>query len=911
MVLDCSMFPTQCLEVVHSDILLDEEDPSVGNLRITECKFIQKTTSNNDISNNSNNNNNNNTETITTTTSSLSSNRLSYFQQSFYYQIFQIFPLVEQYYSTTQMIPNSVIQPTSSMSMSIPTKESCFEKNSNSNTTDGLYQTELIIPRTITTNNNNNNNNKTGLDSLATIQMTEIMKSLTDLLNKRLHKHSHAMNNNDTNNTVNEKKTDNSSKSYYDCLQDVVLTQLYLSDMSLFAVINEAYGNYFHSSHSTTTPPPPCRCCVAIPLNNTNNDNANTNANTNEKPIILVCASFTVLQSSSAAALQHSLAVTPHAMYSSNTNNIIDNNDTNNSKYTADESMTLTNIWLEKKRKTVYIRSISEWAPVCIGPYSQANLLYECLIFVSGQIPLIPGSMAVWSERNSSPSMLLNHLYQLAPHVMSYYYKLLHLHESSATTNNNIDINNCNNNITSIDSISHIKSYWELLLLQYLLCFRHVSSLLLIQNSQLPLIQSCVVYIDSTQFPADFDLLLFKLFMIQLTNIIVRKGYDDYNTDDEQLIYTTNTINNDNSDGNSNDSDDSDDESNTLNPAMGVVTMVVFVKGLPRNALVEIEVKACTNIFPNHQFLYSNNMHNNNTNANNILKLEMNQRLINIQRQSLQAILSPIKNINNYFNFIPTTLFPTHSSNSDNNSNDKSSNISSDNINYNKTDVSSASCYGSVNNAENKLYGETSVNNTTIMSDSIIDDVNSIYQMKYYKRCLCVGSMDLCFTNNNNNNKTISNKEITESPISRISQHIVLYLMNQLMISEVSILCLKNITLYYTPMTMSSSDVAVLKQKIQQQIYSYIHHLFSSSSHSSSQDTDFNYTLSYSDVSIILLPVSQIVKNNNHSHSNNHTPISTPSLPMTAAMTVHYFAVDFLKLRSEYWIHSSSESSST
>ena len=39
----------------------------------------------------------------------------------------------------------------------------------------------------------------------------------------------------------------------------------------------------------------------------------------------------------------------------------------------------------------LHVQSISEWAPTCIGPYSQSN--YCRSIFQAGQIALIPGTM--------------------------------------------------------------------------------------------------------------------------------------------------------------------------------------------------------------------------------------------------------------------------------------------------------------------------------------------------------------------------------------------------------------------------------------------------------------------------------------------------------------------------------------
>jgi diphthine-ammonia ligase len=49
-------------------------------------------------------------------------------------------------------------------------------------------------------------------------------------------------------------------------------------------------------------------------------------------------------------------------------------------------------------RRVLHVRSISLWAPACIGPYSQASTLHG-LLHCAGQIPLLPATMALVSER--------------------------------------------------------------------------------------------------------------------------------------------------------------------------------------------------------------------------------------------------------------------------------------------------------------------------------------------------------------------------------------------------------------------------------------------------------------------------------------------------------------------------------
>jgi hypothetical protein len=34
--------------------------------------------------------------------------------------------------------------------------------------------------------------------------------------------------------------------------------------------------------------------------------------------------------------------------------------------------------------QVLHVRSVSSWAPVCIGPYAQANVVHDSVIFVAG-----------------------------------------------------------------------------------------------------------------------------------------------------------------------------------------------------------------------------------------------------------------------------------------------------------------------------------------------------------------------------------------------------------------------------------------------------------------------------------------------------------------------------------------------
>lgn len=53
---------------------------------------------------------------------------------------------------------------------------------------------------------------------------------------------------------------------------------------------------------------------------------------------------------------------------------------------------------------------MSEWAPLCIGPYSQANGILDCLLFTAGQIALNPSTMTLLAS-SSSPQQSVSDVF--------------------------------------------------------------------------------------------------------------------------------------------------------------------------------------------------------------------------------------------------------------------------------------------------------------------------------------------------------------------------------------------------------------------------------------------------------------------------------------------------------------------
>lgn len=115
-------------------------------------------------------------------------------------------------------------------------------------------------------------------------------------------------------------------------LEDVCFVHLYVQDMALFARVNAAYCQFFGQYM------PPSRSCVEV---------ASLPAR-----VLLDCIG---IRGSGASKLLPTRVV----------------------------------------RDVLHIASVSAWAPNCIGPYSQANILHKALILLAGQVAFLPQTMAI------------------------------------------------------------------------------------------------------------------------------------------------------------------------------------------------------------------------------------------------------------------------------------------------------------------------------------------------------------------------------------------------------------------------------------------------------------------------------------------------------------------------------------
>jgi diphthine-ammonia ligase len=139
---------------------------------------------------------------------------------------------------------------------------------------------------------------------------------------------------------------------------DVIFVHLYLSEISHFTKINQHYRSIFG------TILPPSRSTVAV----------GKHVLPGGRRVMLDC----LVQIGSGAFMRGSKEVNPYADAAFDTNTSI-------------------------LREVLHVQSISNWAPVCVGPYSQCNTLRSGIHFIAGQIGLDPPTMQL---RNGWPSQL-------------------------------------------------------------------------------------------------------------------------------------------------------------------------------------------------------------------------------------------------------------------------------------------------------------------------------------------------------------------------------------------------------------------------------------------------------------------------------------------------------------------------
>ena len=140
---------------------------------------------------------------------------------------------------------------------------------------------------------------------------------------------------------------------------DVIYVHLYLSEISHFATINAHYQEFFGSIL------PPSRSCVAL----------GRGVLPGGRRVLLDCK----VQIGSGEYLRSSINTASEVLVN---------------PYAVAAHKTRTS----KLREVLHVQSISRWAPICVGPYSQVNTLRSGLQFLAGQIGLVPETMVLRSS---------------------------------------------------------------------------------------------------------------------------------------------------------------------------------------------------------------------------------------------------------------------------------------------------------------------------------------------------------------------------------------------------------------------------------------------------------------------------------------------------------------------------------
>ena len=186
---------------------------------------------------------------------------------------------------------------------------------------------------------------------------------------------------------------------------------------------------------------------------------------------------------------------------------------------------------------------MSEWAPLCIGPYAQSNKINNFLVYVAGQIPLDPMRMVL-------------------------------LHPPSSST------------IKSYELFEDIK-----------LSLRHVDRVLSVNSSSIKQALLGCIYVNMQRV----DPTLFEVI-----EDIFWKCYDElFTISEEQNKETKLNSSEDDYDYDYDEDEDKNEESSTAIRTIRFPFAVIAVPGLPRDASVEVELSGhCNSVIPSVNWIY-------------------------------------------------------------------------------------------------------------------------------------------------------------------------------------------------------------------------------------------------------------------------------------------------------------------
>lgn len=220
------------------------------------------------------------------------------------------------------------------------------------------------------------------------------------------------------------------------------------------------------------------------------------------------------------------------------------------------------------QRDVLHVQCMSHWAPMCIGPYSQANIFYDSLILIAGQIPLDPASMTVWKPKE-------------------------------------------------LDNGSALE-YRGMITRQLILCMRHVHRILQSLKASIKDGLSCIVYINANHFidinlSVDFtwlEIAIQKLIHYGIFDPIFQNESIDTNAKSAMFNRDIHNIYQDVfSDSEASDSEEGNNHSfNSEDKLPWIPVLLVVVPNLPRNAPIEIEFIAMKSVKHNEAIASSSSL---------------------------------------------------------------------------------------------------------------------------------------------------------------------------------------------------------------------------------------------------------------------------------------------------------------
>ena len=310
-VLDCPLFPHKRLCFDQTDVLVDSENDSVGNLRVLRCRIEDKP------------------QALQQAHSAFRARKSTLYNE--------MLSSADEFYSKANSGAFNKLGPWAfaQFAAAASAASAVVPCNPPRWTVESVQPADLTLVRSTACAIQSDGLGQTGLIYGCNSSSTKIASDMQMLLR---HQILHCW-----------RSVQTCVEAVGGTIRDVCFVHLYLKDMASFASANDAYVEALGAQLRN----PPSRCCVAVPL-------------PSDCEVAMDATfyihSYARMQSFGVGGRSDGAAV----------------------------------------RSVLHVRSISDWAPMCIGPYSQANTLADAMVLAAGQIPLDPGTMSLLPDSSAA-----------------------------------------------------------------------------------------------------------------------------------------------------------------------------------------------------------------------------------------------------------------------------------------------------------------------------------------------------------------------------------------------------------------------------------------------------------------------------------------------------------------------------